>query len=273
MIMLNERMRASPTPHSPGIDEMLRRTAVIIPARNEERSLPAVLADLPPVARVIVVNNGSTDSTPTVARNAGAYVVDERIAGYGRACRRGLATLRNLMRRARRSCRRAERLSSLRVDSSLQDVEYVAFLDADYSDHPELLSELVAPIHRGQADFVLGSRLRGNREPGAMPPASRLGNRLACWLMWLIWRGKYTDLGPFRAIRLRHLNRLRMQDTNFGWTVEMQVKALRHGLRIVEIPVPYRRRIGTSKISGTLSGTVKAGYKILFTIGKFAIFR
>jgi hypothetical protein len=145
----------------------------------------------------------------------------------------------------------------------------VVFLDGDYSDHPERLPELVAPIFCGEADFVLGSRLLGEREPGAMPFQSLFGNRLACFLMRHLFGGRYTDLGPFRAIDYQALKGLGMADRNFGWTVEMQIKATRAGLRTLEIPVPYRRRIGQSKISGTLAGTVKAGWKILYVIAKY----
>ena len=144
----------------------------------------------------------------------------------------------------------------------------MVFLDGDYSDHPEYLPEVVRPILLGEREFVFGSRLLGERELGAMPPQSIDGNKLACWLMWLIWRGCYTDLGPFRAIRYSDLLSLEMEDRNFGWTVEMQTKALVAGLRTVEIPVPYRRRIGVSKISGTVSGTLRAGCKILYTIAR-----
>jgi len=217
---------------------------VIIPALNEERALPAVLAELPPeVDDVVVVDNGSTDATAEVARTAGARVALEPERGYGSACLRGLAAI------------------------GTPDV--IVFLDGDHSDYPEKLSELVRPIAEGSADFVLGSRLLGQREPGAMPPQSVWGNRFACFLMRLLFRVHYTDLGPFRAIRREALERLRMRDRNFGWTVEMQIKAARAGLRIREIPVPYRRRVGQSKISGTLKGTLRAGYKILYTIAKY----
>lgn len=225
----------------------LTRVAVIIPALNEELSLPLVLRDLPPVGLVIVVDNGSTDRTAIVAAEGGAFVVTEAQRGYGSACLRGLAALREM------------------------NVEFlvIVFLDADYSDHPELLPELVAPILAGNADFVLGSRLLGVREPGAMPVQSVLGNRLACFLMRWLFSAHYTDLGPFRAIASSALERLGMEDQNFGWTVEMQIKAARHKLRALEIPVPYRCRIGQSKISGTLLGTIKAGYKILYLIARY----
>lgn len=253
---------ATPTHHSStdfgstddlvALADALRRTAVIIPARNEAASLPLVLADLPEVGVIVVADNGSTDETASIASNAGCKVVREPVAGYGRACLAGMAG--------------ADRLAS----QTGRAFEFIAFVDADYSDHPEQLSRLLLPILHDEADFVLGSRMLGQREPGAMPPCAVWGNRLACWLMRRIWGAGYTDLGPFRVIRRQRLAALHMTDTNFGWTIEMQVKALIHGLRVQEIPVRYRRRIGVSKISGTVSGTIRAGYKILFTIAKYA---
>jgi glycosyltransferase involved in cell wall biosynthesis len=231
---------------------MLDEVTVVIPALNEEGSLPLVLGELPEVRRVIVVNNGSSDATAAVAFACGATVVREPARGYGAACLRGLAAIRGL------------------IDAGEPPPRVVVFLDADYSDHPELLPDLVEPIFSGRADFVLGSRLGGQREPGAMPPQSVFGNRLACFLLRCLFAGHYTDLGPFRAIDYRALCRLGMTDRNFGWTIEMQIKAARLGLRTVEIPVPYRRRVGQSKISGTISGSVKAGVKILSTIAKYA---
>lgn len=228
---------------------------VVIPALNEERSLPLVLRDLPKVGSVIVVDNGSTDETARVAVGRGAKVLHEPRRGYGAACLRGLREIREA------------------VVTGDSPPEIVAFVDADYSDHPELLPLLVKPIQSGQADMVLGSRLIGEREPGAMPPQSVYGNRLACFLMRLLFGARFTDLGPFRAIRYDALRVLNMTDRNFGWTVEMQIKAARLGLRCMEVPVPYRRRTGTSKISGTVWGTLRAGWKILYTIGKYGLLR
>jgi glycosyltransferase involved in cell wall biosynthesis len=233
------------------VDHALDSVNVIIPALNEERSLPLVLADLPPVGRVIVVDNGSHDRTAELATDHGAMVAHEPQRGYGAACLRGLETIRQLGERG-------EPLPRV-----------VVFVDADYSDHPDLLPDLVGPILDGRSDFVLGSRLLGEREPGAMPPQSLYGNQFACLLMRLLFRIRYTDLGPFRAIDYACLCELGMSDQNFGWTIEMQIKAARAGLRIEEVPVPYRRRIGVSKISGTISGTIRAGTKILYTIARY----
>ena len=229
----------------------LSDVTVIIPALNEEDSLPLVLADLPDVGHVIVVDNGSSDETAGLAWRCGARVVSEPRRGYGAACLRGLSAIRTS------------------IALGLPSPAVVVFLDADYSDHPDLLPLLVEPIRTGKADFVLGSRLLGAREPGAMPPQSIYGNRLACWLMRVLFGARYTDLGPFRAIDYDALCRLGMVDRDFGWTVEMQIKAIRAGLRTLEVPVPYRCRIGASKISGTLSGTIKAGSKILYLIAKY----
>jgi glycosyltransferase involved in cell wall biosynthesis len=222
----------------------------VIPALNEERSLPLVLADLPrpPVRRVVVADNGSSDGTARVARAAGAVVVDAPRPGYGSACLAGLDWLR-------------------RNDPP----EIVVFLDADYSDHPEELPRLVAPILAGDADLVIGSRVLGEREPGALLPQARMGNLVACWLIRWLYGHRYSDLGPFRAIRWPALERLAMRDPDFGWTAEMQVKALRHRLRVAEVPVSYRRRVGVSKITGTLIGTLRAGHKILWTVLRYGV--
>jgi len=222
---------------------------VVIPAFDEERSLPLVLADLPrpPVRRVVVADNGSRDATARVATEGGAIVVDAPVRGYGSACLAALDWLR-----------------------THEPPEVVVFVDADYSDHPDELPRLVAPIADDEADLVIGSRMLGQREPGALLPQARAGNFVACTLVRLLYRHRYTDLGPFRAIRWTALERLEMADRDFGWTAEMQVKALRHGLRVSEVPVSYRRRVGVSKITGTLRGTVMAGVKILWTVFRHA---
>lgn len=225
--------------------------AVLIPALNEQESIGRVIADLPRglVDRVVVVDNGSTDATARVATEAGADVVREDEKGYGAACLRGLREL------------------------SADPPDVVVFLDGDYSDHPDELPLVAAPVLSGEADLVIGSRMTGESERGALLPQARFGNRLACLLMRLIWNVRYTDLGPFRAVRWDALERLRMADRGYGWTVEMQIKAVRHGLRIREVPVSYRKRIGESKITGTVSGSVKAGAWILWTIGRYAVKR
>lgn len=229
---------------------------VVIPALNEEQSLPKVLADLPTVGCVIVANNGSTDNTASVAAAADAWVVHEPRRGYGSACLAGLAKLRELV-----------------ATGEVPEPGVVAFLDADYSDHPEELPRLVDPILTGESEMVIGSRVLGNREPGALPPQSRYGNRLACFLMRMFFKVRYTDLGPFRAIKYQALRALEMSDTGFGWTIEMQIKAAQAKLTYLEVPVSYRCRIGTSKITGTLRGCVSAGTKILYTIAKYALHR
>ena len=223
-------------------------TLVIIPAFNEAKAIGQVIGDIPDawVDEVVVVNNASTDATERNARAAGATVVREPEPGYGAACLRGLAY------------------------AATRQPEIIVFLDGDYSDHPNELPRLVRPIVRGEADFVVGSRIRGDSEPGALLPQARIGNRLACTLMRLIWDVSYTDLGPFRAIRYDALQYLQMQDRTFGWTIEMQIKAAEAGLQIQEVPVSYRRRVGVSKITGTLQGTLRASAKILWTIARYA---
>lgn len=232
----------------------LTDVVVIIPVLNEQDSIGLVLGDLPEVGRVIVVDNGSTDETAARAGQAGAHVVREDQRGYGAACLRGLAEV-----------------ESLRDAGDLQP-GIVVFLDGDYSDHPEELVDVIAPIRAAEAELVIGSRLKGSMESGAMPPQSRYGNMLACGLMKLLFGATYTDLGPFRAIRYDSLKQLQMVDQNFGWTVEMQIKAVRRKLKTVEVPVSYRRRVGVSKISGTVSGTIRAGYKILYLIARYGLF-
>ena len=225
------------------------RVDVVIPAFNEERVVGEVVASIPrpPADRVVVADNNSRDRTAAVAAAARAIVVPAPRQGYGSACLAGLAWLREH-----------------------EPPDVVAFLDADGSDFADELPLLLAPIESGGADLVIGSRVLGRREPGALLPQARAGNFVACLLIALLYRHRYTDLGPFRAIRWEALERLEMRDPDFGWTAEMQVKALRQGLRVVEMPVSYRRRVGVSKITGTLWGTLRAGYKILWTVMRHA---
>lgn len=222
------------------------RVALVIPVFNERESLPLVVGDLPRglLSEIIVVDNGSTDGTDRIARGLPVRLVREARRGYGSACLAGIAAL------------------------EAHPPDTVVFLDGDYSDHPEELPRLLEAIGRG-ADLVIGSRRLGRAEPGALLAQARFGNALACFLMRVLYGHRYTDLGPFRAIRWDAYRRLGMRDTNFGWTAEMQVRALRAGLSVEEVPVSYRRRVGVSKITGTLSGTLKAGYKILWTIARY----
>ncbi|MDN3671019.1 glycosyltransferase family 2 protein [Echinicola jeungdonensis] len=221
---------------------------VIIPANNEEQSIGHVVREIPGIVRsIVVVNNNSTDTTAEVARQAGAEVVDEPIKGYGRACLRGIAYLLN-----------KETPPGILV-----------FLDGDYSDYPGELEKVVAPIIHQNVDLVIGSRELGIKEPGAMTFPQVFGNWLSTRLMFVFYGVKYSDLGPFRAIKWEKLQILNMVDQNFGWTIEMQIKAAKHGLQYREIPVNYKKRIGTSKVSGTVKGTFMAGYKIILTIFKY----
>ena len=226
---------------------MPSRISVIIPAFNEEDSIGLVLDALPQdlIHEIIVVDNNSTDNTARSAIEKGARVVAEQRRGYGSACLKGI--------------------------SALDNPDIVVFLDGDFSDYPEEIVKLVAPIESGEMDFVLGSRMILPESRSALLPQSRYGNQLAVFLMRLFFRHKFTDLGPFRAIRYESLKNIAMQDTNFGWTVEMQIKAVKKGLRILEIPVKYRERVGVSKITGTFSGTIKAGTKIIYTIFKYLL--
>jgi len=220
--------------------------SVIIPAFNEEVSLPKVLKDLPRamIQDLIVVNNASTDETAEVAVHGGARVVNEPKRGYGQACLAGIMALS-------------------------PETDIVVFIDGDHSDHAEQLPLLLGPIMQDGYDFVIGSRALGCREKGAMTPQAFYGNKLACFLMKAFWKIQYTDLGPFRAITYDALKRIGMTDQDFGWTIEMQIKAVERGLKVKEVPVDYRKRIGRSKISGTVKGTILAGYKILWTIFKY----
>jgi glycosyltransferase involved in cell wall biosynthesis len=221
---------------------------VIIPACNEEKSISKVIGEIPTnyVRNIIVCNNGSSDSTRQVALNAGAVVVDEPISGYGRACLAGMEY----------------------ISRSEEKPDIVVFLDGDYSDYPEQMGELIRPIVKENCDLVIGSRALGNPQKGSMTPAQIFGNWLATNLIRLFYNYRFTDLGPFRAIRYDALLDLEMVDKDFGWTVEMQVKAAKQKLRCAEIPVKYRKRIGKSKVSGTIKGTILAGHKILWTIFK-----
>lgn len=223
---------------------------VIIPALNEEEAIAKVLGDIPRniVRNIVVVDNGSSDRTAEVAREAGALVYAEQNRGYGAACLKGIEVLAGF-----------EPLPQL-----------VVFLDGDYSDHPEQMQQVIAPILNNSADMVIGSRALGNREPGAMMPQQRFGNWLATFLIRILYKFRYSDLGPFRAITWKALKDIDMQDRDFGWTVEMQIKALKKGVRVSEVPVDYRQRRGHSKITGTVKGTIMAGYKILYTIFKYA---
>jgi len=224
------------------------RIGVVIPALDEEAAVGRVIDAIPAwVDEVVVVNNGSTDATAAVARAHGARVVDEPRRGYGAACIAGI--------------------------EALGGVHVVVFLDGDFSDRPEQMARLVDPIVEGRADFVIGRRVSEERHGHAMTPVQRVGNRLACRLINGLWRARYTDLGPFRAIRRTALQTLGLRDRDFGWTVEMQIRAVRCSLRIQEVQTGYRHRIGRSKISGTFKGALGAGAKILLVIFRSAVQR
>lgn len=221
---------------------------VIIPAFNEEKSLPKVIRDIPAFVRnVVVANNNSTDQTAAVAEQSGAVVVFEAQKGYGKACLTAMDWVKG------------------------QEIQpdIVVFLDGDYSDYPEEMTGLVRPIMEGRADMVIGSRALGQRESGSMTVPQVFGNWLATTMMKYIQGAKFSDLGPFRAIDWQKLLSLHMVDQNFGWTIEMQIKAHQAGLKYMEVPVKYRKRIGVSKVSGTVKGVFGAGYKIILTIFKY----
>jgi glycosyltransferase involved in cell wall biosynthesis len=219
---------------------------LIIPAINEEKAIANVIGDIPKnlVRHIIVCDNGSTDQTPEVARKAGAIVVTQPARGYGNACLKGMEYIAHLTEKP----------------------DILVFLDGDYSDYPGDIMAILQPILEEKMEMVIGSRVLGNAEKGALMPQQRFGNWLATRLIGLFYGVKFTDLGPFRAIRYEKLLELKMQDTNFGWTVEMQVKAAKQGFRCCEVPVNYRKRIGISKVSGTIKGSFRAGQKILWVI-------
>lgn len=222
---------------------------VIIPAYNEEDSIGKVIHEIPEIVdEIIVVNNSSTDNTEIVAKKAGATVLDESRKGYGYACLKGMEYLGN------------------------QDIkpEIVVFLDGDYSDYPEELTKLIAPIIENDIDFVIGARVKHLREEYSMTPQQVFGNWLATSLMKLMFNANFTDLGPFRAIKYQKLMELEMVDKTYGWTVEMQLKSIKRNLTYIEVPVKYKQRIGTSKVSGTVKGTIFAGFKILGWIFKYS---
>lgn len=223
---------------------------VIIPAYNEENAVGLVIDEIPTglVSEIIVVDNGSTDNTAAKAQQRGATVIFQTEKGYGNACLKGIEHIAN----------------------SPSKPDIVVFLDGDHSDYPEKMRDLTQPIVENQAEMVIGSRSLGEKQQGSMTFPQIFGNWLSTNLLKLIYGVKYTDLGPFRAIKYASLLQLDMQDKTFGWTVEMQLKIAKLSLRFVEIPVDYRVRVGTSKISGTLKGSLMAGYKILYTIFKYS---
>jgi glycosyltransferase involved in cell wall biosynthesis len=229
----------------------MTRIKVIIPAFNEEDSIAHVIKDIPKdwVEEIIVVNNSSTDQTAINAEKAGVTVLHESNRGYGYACLKGIE----------------------HVAQQKETPDVIVFMDADYSDFPNELPDVVSPIIHENMDMVIGARTKKWREKGSMTPPQVFGNWLASFLMRILYGAKFTDLGPFRAIKFEKLMELCMQDKTYGWTVEMQIKALKKNYRYTEVPVHYRNRIGVSKISGTVKGTIMAGYKILSLIFKYSL--
>lgn len=227
---------------------MNTQIAVIIPAYNEEKAIAHVIRDISMelVKEIIVVDNGSSDNTAEVARKAGATVLQEKRKGYGYACLCGINYLK----------------------TKAEAIDILVFMDGDYADYADELPLLIKPIIEDNMDLVIGSRVLGHKEKGSITPQQIFGNWLATRLIQLFYKTKFTDLGPYRAIKFASLLKLKMQEKTYGWTVEMQVKAAKLRLRCCEVPVSYRARIGESKVSGTLKGTILAGYKILITIFK-----
>jgi len=227
---------------------LMKMIRVIIPAFNEEKSISKVIGDIPAhITEIIIIDNNSTDHTHKVAANAGATVLSESNSGYGNACLKGLSYLKTLD----------------------QQTDIVVFLDGDYSDYPEEIDKILAPIINDHIDFVIGARVKSKRESDSMTFPQVFGNWLATSLMRVFFKSKFTDLGPFRAIKYKKLLNLKMEDKTYGWTVEMQLKALKHSLSYTEVEVHYRNRIGQSKVSGTVKGAVMAGIKILGWIFKY----
>ena len=228
---------------------MTQVVRVIIPALNEEQSIAKVINEIPKsiVCEVIVCDNGSIDKTIEKAETAGATVLIEHEKGYGACCLKGISYVNKLK----------------------EKTDIIVFLDGDYSDYPEEMNKVIEPILTNTADMVIGSRALGQKESGSLTPQQIFGNWLATKMLHLFYGVKFTDLGPFRAIKLESLNNLKMTDRNYGWTVEMQIKAAKLKIKSVEVPVNYRNRIGISKVSGTVKGTVMAGYKIILTLFKY----
>jgi len=233
---------------------MTQKIKVIIPAYNEEDSIAKVINDIPTIVdEIIVISNNSTDKTEENAANAGATVLKESKRGYGYACLKGM-----------------DYIASTSLSDQEKKSTIVVFLDGDYSDYPEQLTELVAPIINDNIDLVIGSRVKELREAGSMTPQQVFGNWLATFLMNIFFGAKFTDLGPFRAIKYQKLLQLKMEDKTYGWTVEMQLKAIKQSFSYKEVPMKYRNRIGISKVSGTLKGSILAGVKILGWIFKYS---
>ena len=231
---------------------MKQKIKVIIPAYNEEKSIAKVINDIPDIVdEIIVISNNSNDKTEENAAKAGATVLLETKRGYGYACLRGMEYISNL--------------------NPHQQPDIIVFLDGDYSDYPEQLTALVFPIINDDIDFVIGSRVKELREAGSMTPQQVFGNWLATFLMKVFFGAKFTDLGPFRAIKYQKLLQLKMEDKTYGWTIEMQLKAIKQHFSYLEVPMKYRNRIGVSKVSGTLKGTIFAGVKILGWIFKYSV--
>lgn len=227
---------------------------VIIPAYNEQDSIAHVINDIPEIVdEVIVVSNNSSDNTEAIAAQAGATVLKESRKGYGYACLKGM-----------------DYVASAALNNPEKKTDIIVFLDGDYSDYPEQLIEIIAPIKNDNIDFVIGARIKRLREQGSMTVPQIFGNWLATFLMRIMFRSTFTDLGPFRAIKYDKLLALKMEDKTYGWTVEMQLKALKQKLTYTEIPVKYRNRIGVSKVSGTIKGAFMAGVKILGWIFKYS---